>query len=586
MLHTLVDHAKRLNLHAEAGFIPKVVRWLIEFDETGRFLGVIEQSDPEGGRRKGRAFQKAPNLKFSGDSPLRQFLVDTAHYALLYGVEKPDKKLLAKHGFFLDLLHQAATADPVFAVLFDALSEDTIRSKICVALEERKAKPPDNVTFAVHSADGGVRVPVEESCWHDWWREFFPTLLPEKGGNQGDMVCLLTGKLTEAARTHPKIKGLGGVGGKVETAMVAFNEDAFESYGLSQSYNAAVGKQAAEQYAATLNHLIEHNSVTLAGAKVVYWYDRQVERGDDPVQSLLTGIDFGEAEVSDKEQEQAEPSERDVAQAEDRARALLDAIRTGKRPDLADSRYYAVTLSGNSARVVVRDWMEGQFTELAENIAAWFEDLAIVRRDGVDLVRSHKFAAVLAAAVRDLKDIPGPSVAALWHAAIRQRPIPHNLAAQTLARVKIDVIQDDSPRHARLGLLRAFLVRNGDTDMKPHLNEDHPSPAYHCGRLLAVLAYIQYVALGDVGAGVVQRYYAAASATPALVLGRLARTAQFHLDKIADKKIRFGLDKRLAEIWGRIDDSIPSTLTLEQQTIFALGYYHQKAYRGPSADSE
>jgi CRISPR-associated protein Csd1 len=100
-----------------------------------------------------------------------------------------------------------------------------------------------------------------------------------------------------------------------------------------------------------------------------------------------------------------------------------------------------------------------------------------------------------------------------------------------------------------------------------------------------VLAYIQWKALGDVGAGVVQRYYAAASATPALVLGRLTRTAQFHLDKIADKGIRLGLDKRLAEIWSRIQDRVPATLTLEQQSLFALGYYQQKAYRGP-ADSE
>ncbi|MDD2629628.1 MAG: type I-C CRISPR-associated protein Cas8c/Csd1 [Limnochordia bacterium] len=34
------------------------------------------------------------------------------------------------------------------------------------------------------------------------------------------------------------------------------------------------------------------------------------------------------------------------------------------------------------------------------------------------------------------------------------------------------------------------------------------------------------------GAGVVQRYYASASSTPALVLGRLTRTSQYHLDKL------------------------------------------------------
>lgn len=99
------------------------------------------------------------------------------------------------------------------------------------------------------------------------------------------MRCLLTGALTEPARTHPKIKGLGGVGGKVETTLVSFNEPAFCSFGLDQSRNGAVSKEAAEQYAAALNHLIEHNSVTLAGTKVVYWYDREVPPEYDPVRA-------------------------------------------------------------------------------------------------------------------------------------------------------------------------------------------------------------------------------------------------------------------------------------------------------------
>jgi len=112
--------------------------------------------------------------------------------------------------------------------------------------------------------------------------------------------------------------------------------------------------------------------------------------------------------------------------------------------------------------------------------------------------------------------------------------------------------------------------------MEPILNEDHPDPAYQCGRLLAMLAAVQHRALGDVGAGVVQRYYAAASATPALVLGRLTRTAQFHLDKL-DRGLARWHEARLASVWGRIRDRVPPTLTLEEQSLFALGYYQQIA---------
>ena len=113
-------------------------------------------------------------------------------------------------------------------------------------------------------------------------------------------------------------------------------------------------------------------------------------------------------------------------------------------------------------------------------------------------------------------------------------------------------------------------------ELKLYLNEEHPSPAYQCGRLLAVLAGLQRAALGDVGAGVVQRYYAAASSTPALVLGRLTRTSQFHLNKL-EGGLAYWYESQLASIWGRIKDSVPPTLTLEEQSLFALGYYQQMA---------
>ena len=117
--------------------------------------------------------------------------------------------------------------------------------------------------------------------------------------------------------------------------------------------------------------------------------------------------------------------------------------------------------------------------------------------------------------------------------------------------------------------------------MKVYLNEDHPSKAYQCGRLMAVLDYLQYKALDDVNAGVVQRYYAAASATPALVLGRLTRLSQFHLGKLGkDKKgLAITLDRQIAEIWAKVQDDLPPTLSLEEQSLFAMGFYQQKAHR-------
>ncbi len=114
--------------------------------------------------------------------------------------------------------------------------------------------------------------------------------------------------------------------------------------------------------------------------------------------------------------------------------------------------------------------------------------------------------------------------------------------------------------------------------MSVYLNKEHPEPAYQCGRLLAMLASLQYSALGDVGAGVVQRYYVAASQTPGLTIGRLVANAKNHLNKL-EGGLAHWYEDQIAEIMSRISDRIPTTLDLEGQSLFALGYYQQIAAR-------
>jgi CRISPR-associated protein Csd1 len=583
MLHELVDYARRKGIAGEAGFTAKAVRWLLNFTPDGQYLGLIDLTDRTSKRPRPRIFANVPHLKFSGDTGMRQFLVDTAQYALLYGEDEPSAKLLSKHAYFLRLLRDAAEVEPILARIADALDDPAVRAAICRELADQspKAKPSDNVTFAVVGPDQ-TRTLVEETTWHEWWRAHFPGLFPKRR-KAGAMRCLLSGELAEPCRTHPKIKGLGDVGGNVETTLIGFNLDAFCSYGLKQSSNAAVSSEMAEQYAACLNSLIADSSRRLAGAKVVYWYvgERAVPPEDDVVAELLAGLDFGEAEVQEDHAEAPKPTpQREEAQALSRAAQLLDAIRTGKRPDLRNCRYCAMTLSGNAGRVVVRDWMQGQFQDLAENVKAWFADLSIIRRDGLGLAPRPKFLAVLGGLVRDLKELPAPLETALWRAAAMNQPIPYEAMARALARTRVDFIQDNPSRHARMGLLKAFLRRKELCPMEPQLNEQLHHPAYVCGRIMAALGAIQYKALGDVGAGVVQRYYAAASATPGLVLGRLVRLAQTgHLPKIEPVGLRRWYENQLAEVWGLLKQAPPRSLTLEEQTLFAMGFYHQKARR-------
>jgi CRISPR-associated protein Csd1 len=72
------------------------------------------------------------------------------------------------------------------------------------------------------------------------------------------------------------------------------------------------------------------------------------------------------------------------------------------------------------------------------------------------------------------------------------------------------------------------------------------------------------------------------------VLGRLTRTSQFHLDKL-DRRLARWYENKIADTWSRIGDSVPQTLSLDQQSLFALGYYQQIAHdraRPKAADTE
>lgn len=564
MLQALMEYGS--NLDSEPGFKTREVRWCIELADDGRFLNVL----PLGDGKRGEMQPRCPDMHNMNAGGKSHFLVETAQtVALLFKPNEEEKNITRakeKQQFFIEMLRKAATSCPELSAIVAALEHQDRLTEIRATLAQHKAKPTDWLGWHINGTD-----PRRNEAVQAWWREWRRTDLGESSTNSpsheaanDSMVCFLTGELVQPLPTHPKITGLSGVGGLgMGDVMVGFDKAAFGSYGLDQSTNAAIGAIAAQKYVDGLNDLVRNHSRKLANALVVHWFKEQVAPEDDPLE-WLNGM----------ESEDATKASAHIA-----ARNMLDAIRSGKRSDLGSNHYYAMTLSGASGRVMVRDWMEGQFENLVANIEAWFSDLAVVARDGNGLAHDPKFMAVCGSLVRELKDLPAPTAATLWKVAVQNLSIPQPLMAQALARFRADHIKDEPFSHARMGLIRAYFIRlqpGGDTAMTAYLNPDHPAPAYHCGRLLAIFANLQRAALGDVGAGVVQRYYASASQTPGLVIGRLATNARNHLGKL-DSGLAWWYEEQIADVMSRLGDAAPRTLDLNGQGLFALGYYQQLA---------
>lgn len=567
MLDALAEYAQRHGLVLAPGFARKTAAWAIWLDAQGRFVDLL---DLRGDNRTGRYFDCCPELQqpelIAGGQRRSHFLLDTTLVVALYGYEdlepREQQNILAKHRYFIGLLRRAASTDPTLEGCAAALDTPAVLDQVRERLATAKAKPVDRMTFRVEKD-----FVVDRDAWHAWWQEFRSTLNTKGVGNVSR--CLQTGQLVEPARVHPKIKGLAAVGGQPSGAvLIGFDKAAFTSYGLEQAANAPVSEAAANVYVSALNDLIRRAGPPLAGSVLVHWYRDTVQDAEDPVE-WLQGV-FGT------------DTARDETDALRRARELLESVRSGERADLGQNRFHAALLSASGGRVMVRAWLDDTWDRVAANVARWFDDLAICTPTNGP-PSSYGLRTLLRSLVRDdPTELPPALVAALWRAALLGERLPSGILASALQRLRADPTDiGRSSSAARMSLLKAVLVREArieqrDSKVAIQLNETHPSPAYQAGRLLAVLAGVQRAALGDVGAGVVQRYYAAACATPGLVLGTLVRQSQYHLAKL-DRGLAFWYENQMASVLQQVGGELPRTTTLEEQSLFALGYYQQLA---------
>ncbi len=107
------------------------------------------------------------------------------------------------------------------------------------------------------------------------------------------------------------------------------------------------------------------------------------------------------------------------------------------------------------------------------------------------------------------------------------------------------------------------------------LNESYTHPAYVLGRLFAVLEKVQKEAIGDINASIKDRYFTSACATPATVFPTLLRLSQHWTAKA---EYGYASDRRIQELLDLLEAKpFPVRLTLDEQGVFVLGYYHQRA---------
>lgn len=524
-------------------YVERPIRYLIELDSAGRLLSPtpIDTADPSAPATKRGQRILAPQVQRAvGIKPL--LLADNGEYTLGLAkseASRPDR-VIAVHQAYLALVDRCADAtnDPAVRAVQTFLHGDPLAQ----LRRPDDFDPSADITFAVD----GVKV-IDLPAVRAFWAS-----LNDPGANNATvMTCLVCGQERPVLdRMQAKLKGVPG-GQTAGVALISANADAFESYGLEASLIAPVCADCAERFTKAANEFLGNRAhhLTIGGAKFIFW------TREDVGFNLL---------VLDR------PTPEDV-------RALLDSVRSGRPTDVDSTAFYATALSGSGGRAVVRDWVDTTVGQVKGQLANWFQRQAIVDLYG-DTPQPLGLYTLAAATVRDAsKELSPPTVRALWRAALTDTPVPSYILSRAVQRCRAEG-SVTRPRAALIKLVLSSHHPDLAEDSMTQLNLDHPSAAYQCGRLLAALEQIQRLAIPGLNATLVDRFYGTASTAPASVFGNLLGGAQAHLSKLErdNKGAWVRLQSTLEEILGHIE-TFPRTLTLEEQGLFALGYYHQRA---------
>ena len=388
--------------------------------------------------------------------------------------------------------------------------------------------------------------------------------------------CLVTGTRGSIARLHePAIKGVNGAapGG---AKLASFNLASFESYKKHQSYNAPVSETAASQYCKVLNALLDgpknkQHRVQVGDATTIFWTERETN-----IESVFSLLLSGTPNIDIIEH----PTEQDQV-LQQKLNSFFNVLRQGGNApfdsltDEQQTRFYILGLSGNRTRLAVRFWHVCTIRELVDRLCSHFKALSIQHQFDSD----HEFPAVFRLLDETVRLLNGKtpdrkSISPILGGQIMQAILRGTSYPMTLYMGVLNRLRSDPVNYLKAAIIKAVLIRNFNRAIDMSLNAERTEPAYLLGRLFAALEKTQKDAIPNVKQTIRESYYSTASSTPSVVFPRILRTYQHHLAKLeGGHKVN---RERLVQSIHAPLTGYPSHFSLEDQGLFAIGYYHQR----------
>jgi CRISPR-associated protein Csd1 len=556
--HRLLDNPE--SGIAQPGFAPQKISYALIIDRAGHLAGVQDIRDVSG--KKPRPVRlMVPEAAIRSSGVAANFLWDNTGYVLGFDDKgKPDRT------------HRTFEA---FKALHHCIGDGVDDPGMKAILRFLDGWDPGNRTSRFNwdemvGSNLVFRLDNERGYLHERPAIVVAWMKYQAGSSKSKQsTCLVTGSTATIAPLHAKIKGVRGAQ-TTGAAIVSFNLDAFCSYGKEQNYNAPIGEEAAFAYTTALNHLLRFESrqkLLIGDTTTIFWTERTSVVEDFMGNILDPRIDLA---VSAADQARIE--------------SYLKNVRAGKKPGAVEDdsmHFYILGLAPNASRLAIRFWYADTVEAVNRQIGRHFADLELIRQYDdqrefpgirqllIETARRYK---------RGQKPIDGEINSLLSGAFIRSViagiPYPHHLLASLINRVRAD----GEINYYRTALIKAVLNRNfKNKEATMALNEESTNVAYRLGRLFAVLEKAQEEAVPGANATIKDRFYGSASATPSVVFPQLLRLSQHHIAKL-EGGAKIYKEQLIQAILEGVDGvkGIPPHLSLEDQGMFALGYYHQR----------
>ena len=561
ILKALCDHYQQASQTNDKnippyGFEEKNIPFLIVIDKDGHFIQFENTSESPENKSVARSFMVAKTIKKTSGIAAN-LMWDPADYVLGIDVKNKQERTAKQLATFISTikskLYLANEDEGVSAVIkfYDQLSNQPMQAD-----PNWKAIVEHNHVLTFKLNNDSSSIIFNRPCVLAAYRQVLSV------SSAKETFCLVTGQSLPIATLHPSIKGVWGAQSS-GASLVSFNHPSFISWGKEQGANSPISEKAAFEYTTALNTLLQNecpNRCQIGEISVICWSEK-----NSILEVILPRI------LSASLRYDSDFTQKAVDQ-------LFASLDNGiyNQSD-GNTRFFLLGLAPNTARISISFWLVGTVAEFTERLGVWLKDTNIIGREHKGYLSLKEMLQSTALFGKDENIIPN-LVSGTIRAIFQGLPMPAVLLNAVLVRLKADKCYVS---YRRAALIKSFL--NSKLRVTPYeskcvavsLNSEDTRVAYLLGRLFAVLEKLETDINPNLNTTIRDRYYSRACCTPKTVFSTLLRLHTYHLSKINNQLWKIRTEKRKEEILLDIHE-FPSHLSLDDQGLFAIGYYHQR----------